>query len=105
MVVVYDQYGQIVGGKDGEDLNAESVIFANVPDEGNIPDVYKGTWIYYIDPKFVSSDFMKRNIRAELYRVDNAQTNEGQRLVSDTKPVEFDRSSLTEIELSSSYGN
>ncbi len=105
VVVVYDQYGQIVGGKDGEDLNAESVIFANVPDEGNIPDVYKGTWIYYIDPKFVSSDFMKRNIRAELYRVDNAQTNEGQRLVSDTKPVEFDRSSLTEIELSSSYGN
>ena len=48
----------------------------------------EGTWIYWIDPDAgVSQTSLPDRVRAELYRVDNALTNEGQRMVSDTKFV------------------
>lgn len=86
VVMLYDQDGNVIGGKDAEDyMNMDQMIFANVPDEGNIEDVYDGTWVYWIDPKYNTehlSDVQK--VRAELYRVDNAETNEGERMVSDS---------------------
>ena len=45
-----------------------------------------GTWIYWIEPSAgISAAELPGEVRAELYRVDNALTNEGQRLVSDTE--------------------
>lgn len=83
LVVLYDQNGEIVGGSDGEgNLKAQQIILADVPDTGNIQNVSAGTWIYWIEPN-TRMDGIER-VRAELYRVNNALTNEGQRLVSDS---------------------
>ncbi len=82
VVILYDQNGNIVGGLEGDALKAEQIIMADVPDTGNIQDVSDGTWIYWLDPDTDLSQIKK--VRAELYRVNKAETNEGQRLVSDS---------------------
>lgn len=79
VVILYDQDGHMVGGSDEE---ANQIVLAEVPDNGNIQDVYDGTWVYWLAP---NSDISAlKQVRAELYRVDNALTNEGQRMVSDS---------------------
>ena len=85
VVVLYDQDGRIVGGKDESGrLKAQQIILADIPEEGNLQNVSDGTWIYWIEPG-QSQDFSDiRKVRVELYRVNNAQTNEGQRMVSDS---------------------
>ena len=97
VVLLYDQNGNIVGGQDGDgNLKARQIILADVPDTGLIQDVSSGTWIYWIEPKDQTNlDGLK--VRAELYRVNNAQTNEGQRLVSDSLYREVPKD-LPEIE-------
>lgn len=85
VVLLFDQNGNIVGGTDGEgNLTAGQIILADVPDTGFIQDVSEGTWIYWIEPEYAASLENVSKVRAELYRVNNALTNEGQRLVSDT---------------------
>ncbi len=89
VVIIYDQNGNIVGGtkKDengGEGLDAHQLVFSTVPEEGEIQDVYDGTWVYWIQPDETIDLSSLKQVRAELYRVDNALTNEGQRLVSDS---------------------
>ena len=61
VVMLYDQAGNIVGGlhEDGAD----------------------GVWIYWITPEDGTE---LTQVRAELYRVNDALTNQGQRLVADT---------------------
>lgn len=61
---------------------AQQIILA--PDPGNalLGEVSKGTWIYWIEPEHATT--LPSQIKAELYRVDNAWTNEGERLTSDT---------------------
>ena len=88
VVILYDQDGNIVGGADTDgQLKSSQVIFSDVSENGNIQDVYDGTWIYWINPGDKNANL--KSVRAELYRVDNALTNEGQRLVSDCIPVEM----------------
>lgn len=85
VVLLYDQNGNLVGSRDMEGaLKADQIILAEVPDSGNVRDVSDGTWIYWISPE--DTDCLKtiEKVRAELYRVDNAETNEGQRMVSDS---------------------
>ncbi len=87
VVLLYDQDGNIVGGEDSEGaLNAKQVLFTNVSESGNVEDTYDGTWIYWIEPENLTAEVLAglKNVRAELYRVDNALTLEGQRLVSDS---------------------
>lgn len=84
VVLLYDQNGNIVGGRDADgNLKAQQVILADVPEGGEIQEVSSGTWIYWIEPKD-QTNLNGLKVRAELYRVNNAQTNEGQRLVSDS---------------------
>jgi len=85
VVLLYDQNGNIVGGVDAEgNLQAHQIILADVPAEGNIANVSAGTWIYWIEPEQLEKMEKPEKVRAELYRVNNALTNEGQRLVSDS---------------------
>ncbi len=90
VVLMYDQEGNIVGGTDQEGaLKAQQIILA--PDPGNalLGETSEGIWIYWIEPDDMDADFsLPSSVRSELYRVDNALTNEGQRLVSDTMFVE-----------------
>ncbi len=88
VVVLYDDEGNIVGGVDeGNVLKAEQIILADVPENGLLGEVSDGIWIYWIEPDQIPDDLTGKNVRAQLYRVDNALTNEGQRLVSDTMPI------------------
>ena len=85
VVVLYDQDGNIVAGKgaDGKGTSLH-VIFADVPKTGNIEDTMDGIWVYWIEPD-LQVDWSKiTQVRAELYRVNDALTNEGERLVSDS---------------------
>lgn len=85
VVLLYDKNGNIVGGTDSSNnLKAQQIILADVPDGGNITNVSDGTWIYWIEPEQMSSMEIPKMVRAELYRVNNALTNEGQRMVSDS---------------------
>ena len=88
VVVLYDEEGKIIGGVDAENaLKAEQIILANVPENGMLGEVSDGIWIYWIEPGQIPDDLRGKTVRAQLYRVDNALTNEGQRLVSDTFPM------------------
>ncbi len=100
VVLLYDQDGNNIGGVDAEgNVNAQSIILADVPAAGVIPNVKKGTWIYWI-PAGQEVDLSKiTKVRAELYRVNDALTNEGQRLVSDSLFVEMPKE-LPDISLS-----
>ncbi|MDE6730972.1 MAG: fibronectin type III domain-containing protein [Oscillospiraceae bacterium] len=85
VVILYDENGQIVGGTDEEGtLQSQQVILADVPDGSDITDVSDGTWIYWIEPEQMKDMENPEKVRVELYRVNNALTNEGQRLVSDS---------------------
>ena len=84
-VLLYDQDGRIVGGVDAQgNLKASQVILADVPAEGDIQNVSDGTWIYWIESGWETDLKGIQKVRAELYRVNDALTNEGQRLVSDS---------------------
>lgn len=85
VLILYDQDGNIVGGTNAEgELRAQQALFADVPAEGDIKNVWDGTWIYWIEPGQQTDLSGVSRVRAELYRVNNALTNEGQRLVSDS---------------------
>lgn len=79
VVKLYDQNKQLIGGT--------QIIFASVPAQGALGNVSDGTWVYYIEPEDLENMTMPTQIFAELYRVDDALTNENERLVSDTLPV------------------
>lgn len=83
VVLVYDENGNIIGGSDGEEITAQQIILAPDPEDALLGNTSDGTWIYWIEPDQLPAELPGR-VRVELYRVDNAETNEGQRLVSDT---------------------
>ena len=83
VVVLYDDEGNIIGGVDSEgSINAESIILAPDPKDDLLGETSEGIWIYWIAPEYEKQ--LPAKVRAELYRVDDALTNAGQRLVSDT---------------------
>lgn len=86
VVMPFDMEGNVVSAKDSEgNYHASQIILADVPEHGELGETSDGTWVYWIEP---GNDFtMPEQIRVELYRVDSADTNAGQRLVSDTLPV------------------
>ena len=87
-VIVYDQNGKIVGyGENGEG-SAEQIILAPVPDKGDLGNTSDGRWVYWISDDAV----LPEKVRVELYRVDDALTNQGQRLVSDSLWVQVPES-------------
>lgn len=88
IVVLYDQDGNIVGGTNAEgELTARQIILAPDPEDALLGEVSEGIWMYWIEP---DQEFTTPSqVKAELYRVDNALTNEGERLTSDTVFVDI----------------
>jgi hypothetical protein len=99
VVVLYDTDGNIIGAKDNS-VEAEQVIFAQVPENGNLGETSDGTWVYYVKPGQWDESTLAsiKGVRGELYRVDNATTLEGERIVSDTQVIEIP-STLPDITL------
>lgn len=100
-VLLYDGTGTIVTGEEKEtgDAVASQVIFAPAP-EGDLLDTSEGFWVYYLEPGTWEDRDLPEKVRAELYRVDDALTNEGARMVSDTLWLSVpDRESLQKISL------
>ncbi len=88
VVVLYDENGEIVGGvNEKEELVAQQIILAPDIDSPLLGETSEGRWIYWIEPQHNVT--LSAKVRAELYRVDNAMTNGGQRMVSDTLFVEL----------------
>lgn len=87
VVMPFDMEGNVVSAKDSEgNYQASQIILADVPEHGELGETSDGIWVYWIEP---GADFtLPEQIRVELYRVDSADTNVGQRLVSDTLPVD-----------------
>ncbi|MDE7365001.1 MAG: M60 family metallopeptidase [Ruminococcus sp.] len=84
-VILFDEEGNIVGGTGVDDEGkAQQIILADVPDGSLITDVSNGTWVYWINPEDIANMVWPKKVRVELYRVNNAVTNEGQRIVSDS---------------------
>ncbi|MFR2534097.1 MAG: M60 family metallopeptidase [Clostridia bacterium] len=85
-VLLWDENQQIVGGitEDGS-IHAKQILLADVPEKGELGETSNGTWIYWIEPDILNT--IPKQVRAELYRVDNALTLEGERLVSNTLQV------------------
>ena len=86
VVMPFDLEGNVISVKDEEgNYKSSQIILADVPEHGELGETSDGTWVYWIEP---SEDYtLPEQIRVELYRVDAADTNAGQRLVSDTLPV------------------
>ena len=64
------------------------VIFADVPENGNLGETSDGTWVYYVEPgQWNAAALANTRVRAELYRVDDAKTLEGERITSDTLDI------------------
>ena len=88
VVLLYDADGNIVGGVDEDgSIVASQIILAPDPENGQLGEVSEGYWVYWIKPDTLEQMTLPQSVRAELYRVDNAITNEGQRLTSDTLMV------------------
>ncbi len=88
-VLLWDENGELIGGTDEDgNVRAVQIIFAPDPGDGLLGEVSAGIWVYYIEPQYVDA-VTSTKVRAELYRVDNAETNEGERLVSSTPFVDI----------------
>ena len=90
VVMLYDTEGNVIGAKDGS-VKAGQVIFAEVPENGNLGETSDGTWVYYVEPGQWDTESLKaiKGVRGELYRVDDAKTLEGERITSDTLVVQI----------------
>ncbi len=99
VVMLYDTDGNVIGAKDGK-VQAGQVIFADVPAQGNLGETSDGTWVYYIEPDQWDEAALKKidGVRGEVYRVDDALTLEGERIVSDTLVIDIP-DSLPELTL------
>ena len=67
-------------------IGGDQVILAEIPEEGHLGEINDGRFIYWIAPE--NKHLLTSKVKVDLYRVNNPETNEGQRLVSDSLYVD-----------------
>lgn len=76
----------VLKDQDGNILSGDQVILADVPAAGYLGETNDGAWLYWLtdeNGEILSADDIElTSVQAELYRVQNAETLEGQRLTS-----------------------
>ncbi|MDE6501523.1 MAG: M60 family metallopeptidase [Ruminococcus sp.] len=91
VVLLYDEDGYIVGSTRVDDSGkSHQICLSDIKPDAEIGDVANGTWIYWIEPKEMEKMHWPEKVRVELYRVNDAIYNTGQRIVSDTLYVGLD---------------
>lgn len=76
-------------------ISSETILLAEIPVDAHLGEISSGTWISWIPEAEISK--LTNKVMAELYRVNDAITLEGQRIVSDSMYVEVPKV-LPEIE-------
>lgn len=73
--------------KNNKTISGEALLFAEIPEKGELGEISKGTWVYYMPKE--SFDSLSDRVKAELYRYNDLQGDipVGQRFVSDTMYV------------------
>ncbi|MDE5772211.1 MAG: M60 family metallopeptidase [Ruminococcus sp.] len=101
VVLLYDENGNIVGGTGYDDSGrANEICMADLKPDAPIGDVGNGTWIYWVERQNVETMHWPEKVRVELYRVNDAIYNTGQRIVSDSLFVKLDtKDKLSSISL------
>lgn len=99
-VLLKDENNKNVVGKDNAqgEGTANQILLAKIPPNDHIGEISEGSWIYWIDKEDLDLSALPKTVRAELYRVDDMETNAGQRLTSDSYSVSLP-SDLPEIDL------
>lgn len=93
VVILKDEKGNVVAG--------DQILLAELPLNGHLGEISKGSYIYWISPENIGT--LTSKVMVEMYRVNDAETNEGQRLVSDSLFVNVP-DNLPEIEFSGGQG-
>lgn len=98
VVAIADKDGKLISlDSENKEQSYNTIFTATVPDdmqECPLEEISKGYCIIYMDKSLYETIKAKYidGIRLNLYRVNNAQTNEGERLVSDTLLIEWPES-------------
>ena len=108
------------GSDEWQIVDGYQVILADDPGEANLGETNDGNWVYVVEKQAMDKDGKyiegeenpfytkikqgKGKVRAELYRVDNAETLEGERVVSDTLVTKIPQK-LEQITLTDSRTN
>ena len=73
VVMLYDEAGNVVGGTDADgNLVASQIILAPDPGDALLGETSEGRWVYWIEPGQLAGAKLPAQVRAELYRVDDA---------------------------------
>lgn len=84
--------------KENQLLEGDQFLFAEVPENKVMTNISNGLWIYVLNVQ--DGDPLPDTIRAELYRVDNPDTLENERMVSNTMELSVPTwDSIPDIEL------
>ena len=109
------------GSSEWEIIDGYQVILADDPKSGNLGETKNGSWVYVVEENAMDKDGQyipneknpyfeklksgKGKVRFELYRVDDAFTLEGERLVSDTFNLDLTEKTLSPIEITDNRTN
>ena len=88
--------------ENGDLLSNETIFLAQLPNGTDLGEISEGTYITWITPEELAKlDKLPSKVMVEMYRVNDAETLEGQRLVSDTLYVDVPET-LPELEFTDS---
>ncbi len=78
----------LVDGTDDQVVyEGEQIFFAKLASDASVQEIASGTWVYAVTQEEYAK-MVGKSVRAELYRVDDALTLDGQRLTSTSYKVE-----------------
>lgn len=76
--------GLIINGNGETVENYSQIFMAELPENAALDEIASGHWVAYMTKESYEAILATNKAKVQLYRVNNAETLEGQRLVSDT---------------------